>query len=96
VRVLISGSKERIVLDRTGVLKKLIEIEIEKNNYDAEIYGPAPAPIYYLKGRFRYHILLKGKTLIHLQALASIARDKVRESNVEPRIIIDVEPQNLM
>jgi primosomal protein N' (replication factor Y) len=96
VRVLISGSKEKIVLDKTDVLKKIFKLEIERSNYDAEIYGPSPAPIFFLKGRFRYHILLKGSNLAHLQALAAFARDKVGHSNLEPRVIVDVEPLNLM
>lgn len=96
VRVLVSGTNEKMVLDRQEYLKKIFKMEIEKNNCDIEIYGPAPAPIFYLKSRFRYHILLKGSKLHELRAIANKAREKIKELSIEPRVIIDVEPQNLM
>lgn len=96
VRVLVSGTNERMVLDRQEYLKKIFKTEIEKNNFDIEIYGPAPAPIFYLKSRFRYHILLKGSKLHELRDIANNARKKIKELSVEPRVIIDVEPQSLM
>lgn len=96
IRILVSGTQEKKVLDRQEYLNKIFKMEIEKNNAEIEIYGPAPAPILYLKGRYRYHLLLKGKDLFKLQKLVKALIEEIKELNPEPRVIIDVEPQNLM
>lgn len=96
IRILVSGNQEKKVLDRQEYLKKIFKMEIEKNNDDIEIYGPTPAPIFYLKGRYRYHLLLKGKDLYILQKIARAVREEIKELNPEPRVIMDVEPLNLM
>ncbi len=99
VRVLVSGFMEKKVSDRVDYLAKMLKIEIEENNLSIEVVGPGPAPLQYLKRRFRYHFILKGSSLKDVQMLAHLVREtaaKVGNEEGAPRIIIDVEPQTLL
>lgn len=96
IRFMVSGSEEKKVLDGVDYLAKMLKIEIRKTCRGVELIGPAPAPLFYLKGRFRYHLLLKGDNLAVLQEIAALVRSRVREYGLEPRFVIDVEPQNLL
>ncbi|MCR4441176.1 MAG: primosomal protein N' [Peptococcaceae bacterium] len=97
VRILVSGTEEKKVMERVDYLSKMLKIKIGTNvEVDTEIIGPAPAPLYLLKGRCRHHLLLKGKRLERLQELAAAVRETTKKLSLEPRVIIDVEPQNLL
>ncbi|MDX9872191.1 MAG: primosomal protein N' [Clostridia bacterium] len=97
IRILVSGIDEKKVLDRIEYLEKIFKIEIEKDKKtETELFGPAPAPIHCIKGRYRYHLLLRGEDLPRLQAIAAQARSLPGKAGTEPRVIIDVEPQNLL
>jgi len=60
-----------------------------------EILGPAPAPIEKLRGRYRWHILLKGKTGPSLLEFASQAQEILPRSR-SMRLHIDVDPHNML
>jgi len=96
IRVLVSGIEEKKVLERVDYLAKMLKIEIGKKKWELEVLGPSPAPLSYLKGRMRCHILIKGKNLDDMRYLARMVREKARGMSLEPRIIIDVEPHNLL
>ena len=99
VRILVSGVKEKPTLDKINYLAGLLKEKIEKKYKDTELLGPSPAPLTFLHGRFRYHLLLKSESVHPLQELARLVRQEANEeSNIsnETRIIIDVEPQNLL
>lgn len=55
VRILIQGS-EAAVSQKSRDLHKLLTERVP----DAVIYGPAPAPISKIKGRYRWHIIIKS------------------------------------
>jgi len=61
-----------------------------------EIYGPMPAPIYKIKGRYRYQIFVKGKQK-DMAKFKKILNEAIWKSKSEKyRIIADVDPINLM
>jgi primosomal protein N' (replication factor Y) len=61
----------------------------------AEILGPAPCPIYKLRNRYRWQLLLKGKHIATLRRLASHARLLVLPSR-RVRLHIDVDPVSML
>jgi len=98
VRILVSGVHEKATLDNINQAAILLKKEInedDNDDQDVELLGPSPAPLSFLHGRFRYHLLLKSESLHKLQKLARLVRQEANESD-EMRIIIDVEPQNLL
>jgi primosomal protein N' (replication factor Y) len=61
-----------------------------------EVLGPAPCPIARLRGRYRFQILLKGSLFRDVRAAA---RELQRASGRVPRdvrVIVDVQPQNML
>lgn len=62
---------------------------------DVALFGPAPAPLARLKGRFRYRLLLKGPREKALQPLIRCWLEGVKiPSNV--RVKIDIDPYNFL
>ncbi len=60
-----------------------------------EILGPAPAPIARLRGRYRWQILLKGRSRPALLAMARRAAALVPRGRAF-RIHVDVDPYNML
>lgn len=99
VRILVSGLVEKKVEERVDYLRELLKIEIDNHKADEqgiEILGPGPAPLARIKGRSRHHMLLVGESLDELQRLARIIQETAKGMTQEPRIIIDIEPNNLL
>lgn len=95
-RIMVSGYQERQVVQRIGFWLQLLQSKIKTLNANVELLGPTPAPLGFLKKRYRYHIIIKGKELMELQELAREIRAKELKNSGEPRTIIDIEPQNLL
>ncbi|WP_319370928.1 primosomal protein N' [uncultured Ilyobacter sp.] len=61
-----------------------------------EVYGPMKAPVYRVKGRYRYQIFLKG-TRQRINAVKPVLDKCSRDLRDEKyRVVIDVDPINLM
>ena len=87
-RIVLSSSEIRMVQ------KKAEQIEKELRKYrDIQVLGPSICPIKRVRGRYRYHILLKSKKIGSIQrALLPILKtkgDKVRTS-------IEIDPLDMM
>ncbi len=87
------------------VITSTEEIGLEnyaKNFYElikdkgVEVYGPMKAPIYRIKGRYRYQIFLKG-TRQRMNAIKPLLEKCSFELRDEKyRVVIDIDPINLM
>jgi primosomal protein N' (replication factor Y) (superfamily II helicase) len=62
---------------------------------NVEILGPAPAPIYKLRSRYRWQTLIKAQKTSALQELARAARGILPRSSAI-RLHIDVDPYNML
>jgi primosomal protein N' (replication factor Y) len=71
-----------------GQLKRELKLRIE-------VLGPAPAPLYRLRGRFRRQILLKAPTRNDLRRLIAAWLGR-RVSSPTVREIIDIDPVDMM
>ena len=66
--------------------------KIDKN---INILGPVEAPIYLLRGKYRYRILLKGNNRKNLNKF----NRKMLDSNPKPssiKVIVDVDPYSFI
>jgi len=95
-RVLVSGTQEKNVTERVDYLAKMLKIEIDKLAEHVEILGPSPAPLHFIKGRYRYHLILKSEQVQTLQTLAYTLKEHLLKMTPEPRVIIDIEAQTLL
>jgi primosomal protein N' (replication factor Y) len=80
--------------------KKLVQTAGDVGNYTRKIskeqvLGPAPAPIYKMRGEFRYRILLKGKEMDDLRQAVEETLQKVLIPP-EVRVAVDVDPMEMM
>jgi primosomal protein N' (replication factor Y) len=60
------------------------------------VLGPAPAPLARLRGRYRWQVLLRGKSGAALKRLAAGAAAAGPRLAENIRVLIDVDPQNLL
>lgn len=60
-----------------------------------DVLGPAPAPIEKLHGRFRWHVLLRGRVSEVGRALLAVA-EGFRPAGRDVRVSLDRDPQQLM
>ncbi|MFA5072951.1 MAG: primosomal protein N' [Nitrospirota bacterium] len=64
---------------------------------DVALLGPAPAPISRVRSHYRFHLLLLSSKREKIRSLAIEGRNKVEEKyGRKCRVIIDVDPVNLM
>ncbi|MCI0651540.1 MAG: primosomal protein N' [Planctomycetes bacterium] len=62
---------------------------------ELKILGPVPAPLGRLRGRYRVHMLLKGRERAPLHHAAGIIADG-KPADSTTRVTVDIDPQNLM
>ncbi|HEX6135132.1 MAG TPA: primosomal protein N' [Longimicrobiales bacterium] len=100
VNVVISGTDERAVQDAVDAAAEHVLALLAQHAARASVAltGPAPCPIDRIRGRWRWHFLLRsrsaatlGATCRHLQT-----RHDLRPGRAELRMIIDRDPVSLL
>jgi len=86
VSIIISGTNHAL----TEQVAKMIKKSCPKN---IEAFGPAPAPIFLLRGRSRWRILIKSKNIISANIRDWIYSQKIQK-NI--KIQIDIDPINFL
>ncbi|MBI5892246.1 MAG: primosomal protein N' [Deltaproteobacteria bacterium] len=92
INLRIEGNKEKKVIDGANVLKRIADKHI-KGFKDIILLGPVSAFLSLLKGKYRWHMLVKGKNVktLHTFAQGIIAEFKQNKiSGIE--LIVDVDP----
>ncbi|CAH2030556.1 replication restart helicase PriA [Trichlorobacter ammonificans] len=93
--LLFSGTSETAVSDAaTEAARLLVELKV-RLKLRTELLGPAQAPFYRLRGRFRRHLLLKDADRSALRRLLTAYR-KERVTPVRVREAVDVDPVDLL
>ena len=91
----ISGLSEQGVTEQAEATARLLMQLKGELRVRVEILGPAPAPIYRLRNRFRRQILLKAPSRNDLHRLLALWRSRAKvDANV--RISVDIDPVDLM
>jgi primosomal protein N' (replication factor Y) len=96
VNLRITGIKEDRVAEKArsiGVLARRLSLNGAVGG-KVEVIGPAEAPIAKIKGRYRWHILLKGRDIKALHTLAGNILWEMRRDSFD--IKVDVDPVNFM
>jgi primosomal protein N' (replication factor Y) len=92
VNIVVSAEKEKEAAERTGAIAKALS---EMAPLDSvQILGPAPAPLEKLRGRHRWHVILKGPRGA-LQRVVREALSRVGEQG-SGAVQVDVDPVSLM
>ena len=88
---IIISSKDQYKLERFGNTLK----DIAPNFDNVSILGPAPAPIFYLRGKFRYRFLIKTKKEINIQKVIKIWLQNIKIPSAI-KLVIDIEPYSFL
>jgi primosomal protein N' (replication factor Y) len=99
VRFLLSGADEtltREAMDRFHAVCRAAADELKEENVPVALLGPAPAPIYRLKNRYRRHLYGKAWTNRHLQAFVERVLAESRHLSILRRValVVDRDPHS--
>jgi primosomal protein N' (replication factor Y) (superfamily II helicase) len=94
VNLLVSGPKEADVGRRAAALADWCSALIERYQLAIQVLGPAPCPLVRIKERWRWHVLLKGRSE-ELGRVVRYAAGRLRREG-DTRIIIDRDPMSLL
>ncbi len=89
----VSGTSEQGVEQRAAASARLLQRIRGELGLRVELLGPAPAPLYRLRGRFRRRILLKAPSRGELRRLIIAWRDQREASTV--RETLDIDPLDM-
>jgi primosomal protein N' (replication factor Y) len=93
--LLFSGTAEGATRDAAAQAARLLTQLKARLSLRVEILGPAQAPLYRLRGRFRHQILVKAGQRADLRRLlAAYRRERTTATNV--REALDIDPVDLL
>jgi primosomal protein N' (replication factor Y) (superfamily II helicase) len=101
IDLLIDGPKKdqveaRAELIRDALAQALPREALDRGRWGVEVLGPAPMPLARLKGRFRWHMTLKGASAANLHRSAQIALNIPAGPGLSgTRLQVDVDPLSL-
>jgi primosomal protein N' (replication factor Y) len=91
INITVRSTDESLAQTTARRLKGAIERRIKSNEDGIAVLGPAPAPIFRLRGDYRYRILLKAKgPLLAQKVLKPILADWSTPRKV--RLSVDIDP----
>ena len=89
----VEGNREERVVRCIHELRRTADGIAKTRGYDVAILGPAPAVIWKLKGRFRWQMLLKGRTTSAVHALVRELKDDFKRKKTPGiTLTIDMDP----
>lgn len=93
--IAVSGISEQSVSEQAEQSARHLMRVKQELKVRVELLGPAPAPIYRLRGRFRRQILLKATVRADLHRLIQAWRQHSRSTSTV-RVTVDIDPIDLM
>ena len=95
VRLVIRGPGEVVTGQFAAHLTELITAELEEQQADARVLGPAPAPFARLRGKYRFQIQIQGPDGDRIRAAIRKATAALQPPD-DVQWIVDVDPLNMM
>jgi len=93
INIIMRSKKESLVKEHVEEFAVLIRNSTEPN--DIEVLGPAPLPIYRLRGHFRWHVMLRGKDFSLLTESLKSALEQYRKKT-GVYLAVDVDPVSIL
>lgn len=92
----ISSLREDEARDTSFKLAEELRAYSEKEKFEhTQILGPAPAPLYRIRNRYRFQVLLKSKSSFELHRLLQLVTHMTQKER-KIKVQIDVDPYSLM
>lgn len=93
-RMLVRGKDEQKVSTSIKQLTAKVCEEAKRQQLDAEILGPSPAPIYKIANNYRWHLIIKTIDMEGTRRLIRTCRDVITSKDVY--LEIDIDPYDMM
>jgi primosomal protein N' (replication factor Y) (superfamily II helicase) len=95
--VLLSGTAEASVADAAVEVAAWLRQLVTARGLPLEVVGPAPAPLARIKGRWRWHLLVRGEVRGPLGPLLRYAARRAPHAAGGPvRLVVDRDPVSLL
>lgn len=94
IRIVLRGKSEAKVKEGVDKLAKSIE-GMGEIHHGTFLIGPSPAPLFKLKGKYRWQICLKTKNITRIQKTIRDAIEKEKPSLKNLDVIIDTDPVDM-
>jgi primosomal protein N' (replication factor Y) len=93
-----NGEKEENVIKIADKLHKYLKKRVIEEKIGILLYKPLPAPIDKIKNKYRWRIIIK---CLYNEQINSLLEDALKEGydntkNTDTRIIVDLNPNNMM
>ena len=88
-----SSSKKDVEQEAKKVAESILQ-SIKANKIEALVLGPSPSPIAMINKKFRYHVLIKGKSRGQLNKLLKVFNTSYKRKR-SVKFNIDIDPNNL-
>ena len=89
--IIIEGSKEDVVIKTAKALASSFPITPSSNHRIITLLGPAPAPLYRLRGLYRWRLLVRADRSVNLPELVRGWVDGLKAPS-SVRIKVDIDP----
>ncbi|MEE8149982.1 MAG: primosomal protein N' [candidate division Zixibacteria bacterium] len=98
VNFVLSGTDELRLEENAFLFGKKLKSKIDKYHLKAELLGPAPCPMYFLRKNYRRHLFVKTKQVVKfVQMLKTWEENESRfkmPSGI--KVVVDVDPYDMM
>lgn len=98
VNFVLSGTNEKNLEKESLLFRDKLKEQINRNKLTAEILGPAPCPLYFLRKNYRRHLLIKTNRILKFVEMLtdwefSEPRFKMPSS---VKVVVDIDPYDMM
>jgi primosomal protein N' (replication factor Y) len=98
INIILSGKNEKMLeMAMKAFARRCAEV-IARSQLSARILGPAPCPLYYLRRRYRRHVLIKTDHTVRL--VSALTHWELQESRfglpAGVKVVVDVDPDDMM
>ncbi len=93
-RIVVAAQEQKSAETTSHKLSRLIKRRISKDDANVIMLGPVACPLTRLRGKYRYHILLKAKQSFQIQKLLAPIKEVYKVRGV--RILYDIDPLDMM
>lgn len=96
IRVVFSSLSEKVLSQKAGEFKEMLESSLE--GIQAELLGPCPCPLSKVRGRYRWHLVIKSQNFQGIHGVSRWVWEEFYKAagNKELRITLDVNPINML
>lgn len=95
-RLLVTGAEEKNVVAAGQSIAGICRDWLAAKGWDGKVIGPTPAPLSKLKGRYRWHVIVKLPEREPMQALFAYIRKRAYDIREDVKLSLDIDPMSLL